>query len=158
MFCSKCGSQIEEGMKFCASCGTPTEIENEISENVVPDNAVPQAIPAQVGEKKKAPKAVIIIALVLALGALVAGVIGIITYFSPEARYERIMEEADAVMDEDEYEAAIELFRQAQAIDDSKEVKKQQKHHEEWMTSLPTERRGFGLFNPSYFCIYVALT
>ncbi len=27
MFCSKCGSQIEEGARFCTSCGAPVEVE-----------------------------------------------------------------------------------------------------------------------------------
>lgn len=43
MFCKKCGAQIEEGMKFCRSCGSPIEIESESAGQNV--NANPQPTP-----------------------------------------------------------------------------------------------------------------
>ena len=34
MFCTKCGSKIEDGMKFCTNCGAKVELENAIKMQV----------------------------------------------------------------------------------------------------------------------------
>ncbi len=40
MFCKKCGTEIYDGAKFCTSCGTKLEINNEIQ---VSENASPKS-------------------------------------------------------------------------------------------------------------------
>ena len=40
MFCTKCGSQIKDGYKFCPKCGTPAYVDKEApkSEEIIEDN------------------------------------------------------------------------------------------------------------------------
>ncbi len=32
MFCTKCGKEVKDGMKFCANCGNPVENVQEVTE------------------------------------------------------------------------------------------------------------------------------
>ena len=53
MFCRKCGNQLEENAKFCAKCGTATEVSTEATEAI-------ESTPVQrVVEEKKVDKNVI---------------------------------------------------------------------------------------------------
>ncbi len=48
MFCTKCGKELKEGMKFCASCGTPVKIKNKAeSERATSENLHVNAVETQ---------------------------------------------------------------------------------------------------------------
>ena len=53
MFCNKCGNQIQEGMKFCTSCGEPINVEQQVNivqqpvEQVIEQQNIVDTIPVQ---------------------------------------------------------------------------------------------------------------
>lgn len=71
MFCRHCGKKIEDGVKFCPSCGCPTEVQ-------VPLDIQKTPVPKWEGpEEKKSPKS----RLVAALLAFFVGWLGIHRFY-----------------------------------------------------------------------------
>lgn len=91
MFCSKCGKEIIEGVRFCAFCGQPVEnnapIQSETLLNDVPTDEINQepvapvytqpvyAAPAPV---KTGPSKPLIITIICIAAAIIIAVIGIV--------------------------------------------------------------------------------
>ena len=81
MFCTKCGAQLPEGVKFCTSCGAPVKtlagMEKPAAQT--PDTFVPVYAPetaeAPVGAEKKKKKKVWPIVLAVVLVALIAAAV-----------------------------------------------------------------------------------
>ena len=74
MFCGNCGTQMNNGEKFCPNCGAPVAVQDSASqENNTRDSAVLQHFPTVKG-RKGLPKPFIIIAAVIvvfiAMGAI----------------------------------------------------------------------------------------
>ncbi len=49
MFCSNCGTQLNDGEKFCPSCGAPVEVNSEIKGFTVEDETMHNSTPPQGG-------------------------------------------------------------------------------------------------------------
>ncbi len=75
MFCSNCGSNINEGAKFCEKCGTP--VVTDLSTKVVTTEVANREPP-----KKKNGALVVILVVISALALLVFGGIGLVILFS----------------------------------------------------------------------------
>lgn len=74
MFCSKCGNQCPDGIGFCSKCGAPLGGVSEANVNVEPEVVTEQEF-APVVAPKKVNKKLIIIAGVVAVVAIVLGVL-----------------------------------------------------------------------------------
>ena len=82
MFCTKCGAELPEGVKFCTSCGTPVKVlpgmeKVPVQPEPQPDTFVPApepVVPAQQAQKKK-KKTVWPVVLICVLIALIAAAV-----------------------------------------------------------------------------------
>jgi hypothetical protein len=91
MFCVKCGTKIEDGVKFCSGCGTPVvsagvEIEQERAVNysqtqpsALPASDIYQAQNTQAAAPETADKKATA-ALILGIGSLVAWLIPLLGF------------------------------------------------------------------------------
>ena len=70
MFCQKCGKELEQGAKFCPTCGTNVSPETQAS---VPPSNLQYEAGAGVYTEEEKPKG--------AMAALVCGIIGIVMAF-----------------------------------------------------------------------------
>jgi type IV pilus assembly protein PilA len=76
MFCNQCGTQLEEGARFCRTCGRPATITSSATSSVpasdIPTAEIPaahaQAASQMVTEPPTSPKA---------LGSLISGIVGL---------------------------------------------------------------------------------
>lgn len=80
MFCKNCGKELNEGAKFCAGCGTSVDTEEVVAEEVVAETpeSVPQPAPVEPEKdsgRKRPGKGVVIAAAVVAVIAIVVGLI-----------------------------------------------------------------------------------
>lgn len=88
MFCGKCGSQIPEGAKFCAKCGTPTTSSPEqpnsqsysqnynVNYNAQPDvrNDIPEPEKKPKKKKKASKRIASLIAILVAVAFIFSGI------------------------------------------------------------------------------------
>ena len=44
MFCTNCGTQLNEGAKFCTNCGAKIELSSEINKNNISDNSISDSV------------------------------------------------------------------------------------------------------------------
>ncbi len=131
-FCHNCGSQLDDGMLFCGSCGAKQQ-EAAPQAQPVPQQPVQQVQPQQPvyqqpvyqqpaapqpPKKKKTGLIVGLSAAIVAVIALVcAGIFWIYpSFFSPEAKYEKYMDQAETALDAEEYDDAIEAYTKAIAL------------------------------------------
>lgn len=102
-FCTNCGVELGD-KKFCTQCGTPAAA---AAVNAVPP--IPEAIAKAAKEKKKKLSTGKLIALIAAgvvlLAGIIAGVLALLHYLSPEQKALRALEEMD-------YTQTIELVQE----------------------------------------------
>lgn len=101
MFCSKCGQQIPDGVKFCPACGTPVVTRtmgdpNAIGKGFTSENGQP--VPT--AKKKHGPFKVIITIVVIVAIVLAGGVFGY--------RYYSKMQNEQAAKVTDEFMSALQ--------------------------------------------------
>lgn len=105
MFCTKCGSDIKPGNKFCVKCGAPVYIPDQKSPKPQGDSKMQTPEPAREPSKSEKPKKEksgkgIIIALVVIIVLLVIAIGGTIGYLlwnrMPDDRQDQEREEVDA--------------------------------------------------------------
>lgn len=77
MYCSKCGSNLQDGVKFCPKCGTPVGAENRSASTNMQAQSNPQVIVIEDKEKEEATPLQHTIGTVV----LVIGIIALITLF-----------------------------------------------------------------------------
>lgn len=83
IFCTKCGSEIKPGNKFCVKCGAPVYIPQQEASMQKPLEAAPQAVPAApetVPEEKSGRGLIVALVVVLIVVVLAAG--GIVGYLA----------------------------------------------------------------------------
>ena len=116
MFCNNCGTKLDDGQKFCPTCGATQ------GDAVQPLQMLQQQEP----EKKKHGKAVLLVLVILIIiGLVVCGAIFAVNRFSPEARTARLIEEAQDHYGSKDYDEAIDAYRAAlEIIPDSVEAYK----------------------------------
>ena len=68
-YCSACGNELREGMKFCDKCGKAVDMESKLTGIVTPRQKKPQ--------KKEMHTHLIIIAVIISIIAGIAGVVNI---------------------------------------------------------------------------------
>ncbi|MEI0701527.1 zinc ribbon domain-containing protein [Brachyspira intermedia] len=44
MFCTNCGTQLNEGAKFCTNCGAKIESSSEMNKNNISDNSISDSV------------------------------------------------------------------------------------------------------------------
>lgn len=92
MYCTQCGSKIDENSKFCAYCGASTNIDDEqaytpvtyvqpIPVQSVAPTGIQEAIHVENTRPQKEKKRRIIIVLLVILSLLIAGIGGVSYYF-----------------------------------------------------------------------------
>ena len=107
MFCNNCGTKLDDGQKFCPTCGATQ------GDAVQPLQMLQQQEP----EKKKHGKAVLLVLVILIIiGLVVCGAIFAVNRFSPEARTARLIEEAQDHYGSKDYDEAIDAYRAALEI------------------------------------------
>ncbi len=130
MFCIKCGSKIEDGNRFCTTCGTPVEapIEGVVEASPKPaptPKATPKPAPnapAQESAPNGNPKAPLIIAIVAGILLLICVIaVGVLVY--PKVRSfineKTSAEEVDEDDDEDEDDEDIDEEAEDEDISDA---------------------------------------
>lgn len=103
-FCSKCGTQLEEGIRFCPNCGTPLQ-EPQTFQKI----EEPQIIPQQKKNIKISPKLIGIIA-----GIVVAIVVLVIALSSGGNSKERVLRSYLDAIAKGDVDAAYSLLSKAQ--------------------------------------------
>lgn len=121
-FCHNCGSPLDDGMLFCGSCGAKQDAvpQAQAQPQLQPQSAPQQPVyqqpaPPQPPKKKKTGLIVGLSAAFVAVAALVcAGIFWIYpSFFSPEAKYEKYMDQAETALDAEEFDDAIEAYTKA---------------------------------------------
>lgn len=108
MYCSKCGRNVEDTVKFCPDCGEKIFLEKTVSnqntqnENVKTIEEPPVKTRKSEG-KQKNPKFVFLLLFIL---MIVGGILFAIWYFSPEQTMARALQEAD-------YETAYAIYMES---------------------------------------------
>lgn len=120
MFCTKCGTQLADGSKFCTGCGASLSTPEPAA---APAQApAPQityeaaaAGAAAVKKKKKTGLIVGLTAAVVVIAALVCAFFFWVqpTFLSDSAKYEKAMNAAEAALDEEDYKTAIAAYKTA---------------------------------------------
>jgi tetratricopeptide (TPR) repeat protein len=121
MFCEKCGTQLEDNVKFCTKCGAL--VNGDLNRNVIEANFdVPVSSAVQTIEYKKSKKGGLI-ALLSVLIVMLIAVVGFGSYIilsgnNGESKYDKLLSKAQESMDNEDYESAIEYYLQAIEIED----------------------------------------
>ncbi len=123
MFCEKCGTEYEEGARFCRVCGNArVKTEENAVQDQVPGQlqkevplSMKEDVPVSMREevRKKYPVwlfAVLFLLLALSIGGIIWGVMSLA---SPEKKYEEQLELAQRYLDELDYDRAIAAYRSA---------------------------------------------
>lgn len=73
MFCSKCGSSIQDGHKFCMNCGAPvSQVEKPQTQSTMQEmKKQPQSAPREVKSQKKGKKKAVTVVLIVVAALLV---------------------------------------------------------------------------------------
>ena len=141
MFCSNCGTKLDDGAIFCSKCGArvggaapeaaPAETPAPTpaaapTETPAPTPAAAPTAPTPVAPAQQAPapkkKLWIPITATAAAIALIGGGVGGFLYLkSPSRLYAAAMSKGEASLDEKEYKDAIKHYLEAKKIDDSKD-------------------------------------
>ncbi len=120
MFCTKCGKPIPEGNKFCTNCGQPVApVEKPAPAPVAEPTPTPAPVeePAPASEPKKS-KAPIVLASVLAVLILAAGVLGFLTFrhIQRGKAFEAAVTAGMKSLDDGDYTAAVRRFKEAMEL------------------------------------------
>ncbi|MBR5596862.1 MAG: VWA domain-containing protein [Lachnospiraceae bacterium] len=124
MFCSKCGNQLKEGVKFCPACGNATGNQSpshnkEINQPVVKNVEQTETMKSQ---GKAFPKIIIILGLLFVIAGLLCAA-GFLffrseTKDSEDLTFEGQLKKAEEYMEQKEYEDAIGYYKAALKMDD----------------------------------------
>ncbi len=121
MFCSNCGKEIEDGVKFCKYCGQKIVEDKETEKvTVLEDIGVPKEsgiASDTVIEKKKRNTGLVIAVVAVAVLLIAVGVLIFVMSDSPEKKYEEQLKLAERYLDELDYDKAIAAYRAAIDID-----------------------------------------
>ena len=117
-FCHNCGSQLDDGMLFCGSCGARQQ---EAAQPAAAPQPAPQqpvyqqpAAPQPPKKKKTGLIAGLSAAVVAVIALVCAGIFWIYpSFFSPEAKYEKYMDQAETALEAEEYDKAVEAYTKA---------------------------------------------
>ncbi len=121
MFCSNCGKEIEDGVKFCKYCGQKIVEDKETEKvTVLEDTGVPKEsgiASDTVIEKKKRNTGLVIAVVAVAVLLIAVGVLIFVMADSPAKKYEEQLKLAERYLDELDYDKAIAAYRAAIDID-----------------------------------------
>ena len=105
-FCSNCGKEVSEGVRFCPACGTEIKAPVAAAAPVAPpvvNNVNTEAFTAPVPEKKNKKTALIVVAAVVVIGIVAA----IANYFTGDGyRFNKAMD----MLRNGQYEEAYEIL------------------------------------------------
>ena len=122
MYCIYCGHKNEDGASFCTKCGKPIESFEE-EPAPVPDIFQVPTGPQQPPQDPKKKKTGLLVGLIVGAGVFIIVVIVacVIVFGGREHRaYEEQMEIGEAYFQEEDYNSAIEAFREAINIDETR--------------------------------------
>lgn len=122
MYCIYCGHKNEDGASFCTKCGKPIEFFEE-EPAPVPDIFQVPTGPQQPPQDPKKKKTGLLVGLIVGAGVFIIVVIVacVIVFGGREHRaYEEQMEIGEAYFQEEDYNSAIEAFREAINIDETR--------------------------------------
>ncbi|MEE1086927.1 MAG: WG repeat-containing protein [Schaedlerella sp.] len=108
-YCRKCGKPVEEGAKFCGSCGTLVEIVS--AEQGINGNDISS-------KKRKDNKIVLIIGAVLIVAAIIIAGILIVKQKKETKEYNNYISKAENYMEELDYKQAKDFYLKAIEIDE----------------------------------------
>lgn len=115
MFCTKCGTEMEEDYDFCPECGNPIKrtVANPQMINETGRNQSDESVPVR---KKKNLRGVYLISAIAGLFIIVAAIL-LISYKSPARSLQRQLDLGYRYLSEMDYEHAIAAFEAAIEID-----------------------------------------
>lgn len=124
MFCKKCGTQLDDNMKFCVKCGTPLTEIAELREDYTPTVRPTQQYEKEVSESKKGNplKGILLVLVFVLIGVLGVGAFLIGRAFlqnngNEEPDFEGYLELAEECMDQEDFEGAIGYYLDALEIE-----------------------------------------
>lgn len=126
MFCSKCGSRINEDAKFCSNCGAAVTQQQELTEQQMQQRNMQQRNMWQQDMQQEPKhsvsdgvKAGIIIAVALAFAVVAAGVIGTLSW------YNRPINRISVAIKSDDVETVSELYGKLNKESDKSRVRQE---------------------------------